>query len=109
MVDPQMPKTGAGEKERRDIRLPKEIWERIDAIAEHEGEPPASVLREVVKLGLPEKEHQVLESDNKRRINRRLRAKEGGAMDFVKLFRDVATTPEQQAALDKLEQWLSKG
>jgi len=105
-----MPETDAGRKERRDIRLPGEIWGRIDSIAGHEGEPPAAVLREVVKLGLPVKESQVFEADTKRLINRRLHAKEDGALEAIEVLKrtDVGED-ERLAAIEKIEEWLRKG
>jgi hypothetical protein len=96
-------------KDEHTLRLTSTYTRIAQRLAEYYEDSFSGMLTRACEIGLRQLQRDRNESQNKELMNRRLIAKEEGAMEFVRLFRDVATTPEQQAALDKLEQWLSKG
>jgi len=119
MDDVTMPPTGKGQdKVKRPVSLPDAVWEKIEALREGTGEHLSETLRRIINEGILaenermgamlDAESKRLSIENQKYINRRLQAKEEGALEAVAFLRNHADENVRRAA-DDLEQWLQKG
>ena len=121
-----MPPAGKGQdKVKRPVSLPDAMWSKIEELREGTGEHSSETLRRIINEGIIaetarlgamldaeskrlEAESRRLTIENQKLINRRLQAKENGAIDAVAFLKSHTDENVRQAA-DDLEQWLQKG
>lgn len=119
MDDVTMPPAGKGQdKVKRPVSLPDAMWEKIEALRDGTGEHFSETLRRVINEGIlseNERMGSMLDAESKRLsiqnqklINRRLQAKENGALNAVAFLKGHADEAVRQAGED-LEKWLQKG
>ena len=114
-----MPPTGTGQdKVKRPVSLPEATWKKIEALRDGTGEHASETLRRIINEGILaenermgamlDAESKRLSIENQRLINRRLQAKESGALDAVAFLKNHADENVRRAG-DDLEKWLQKG
>jgi len=114
MTESLMPPTSSGDNlETRSVRLSPGAWRDLEEIAQTNGEKLSEVYRRAMMAGISA-ERQRLVSDveyaNKRLIQRRLAAKEAGAIEALDiLVNDKATAEQRLAAVALIQTWLGKG
>lgn len=103
--------SGTENLEKRTVTAPVATWQACEEIAERGGERLAEVYRRVMAGGISAERERLkadIEFENSLMINRRLQAKEGGALDAVVFFKKHSDENVRRAA-DDLEKWLQKG
>jgi hypothetical protein len=107
-----MPPSSSEPMKSDSIRLPLSVWAECQEMAQAGGEKPSEFYRRVITLGLSaerERRSSDLAYQNKLLINKRLQAKEQGAIEALAALTDDSATAEQKAnALALIQAWLGE-
>lgn len=98
------PMQSSGQKEKRSLNLPTEMWSDVDTIAEQTGLAPAEIARQCIELGIVEKKRQIADAlgyENKLLINQKLKQRQ---YDILALLQDLKDQKLSQTASQLLEQ-----
>ena len=105
------PASGAELMETRSVRLPPAMWQACEEIAAG-NEKLSEVYRRVMAAGISAERERLakdLEYRNKMLINRRLAAKEAGALQAVETLAAEIDNPDLIERLAQIHEWLGKG
>lgn len=95
-------------KDVHDLRLSPQQTDRARRLAEGKGQSFGGVLSEACEIGLAEMEIRHYEADNKRLLNRKLRARDGRMAEAIALLESADTSEvDRTAALATLKSCIS--